>query len=632
MNNGILTLGSLFDGIGGFPFAASIVGIKPVWAAEIDHSCAAVTKKRFPDMEHLGSVTEINGADIPPVDIITFGSPCQDLSVAGNQAGLDGEHSGLFKEAVRIIYEMRKATNGKYPTFIIWENVPGAFSSNKGRDFRTVLEEIAKTDIPMPASGKWATAGVVRSAEINVAWRQLDAQYWGVPQRRKRIYLVGSFGNNSAEEILFEHDSVRRYLAPRGTQGERTVADTERSVAVGSECFDARGNGGDGTVPTMTGDHNGRVNDYCAVAVQAKGFPLGFRPENTRLYDEKATTLCNGTRPGFCNGVLQGIFFFEAYQHHGYRETDISGTITAGRNGTVRGDMPVIAEKITVCFDDVTADEDGHKWTQVCRYCKNKYSIPDNLLDECGSGICGIKGCNREADYYLDFPQDRTPVFCIQGKSIGRADKNAPNGSGINEDVSFTLNTVDNHAVCYGLPLTLNNVSSTLRANAGMPKHEQDFVGRLICQPIYALDRASFNQGANALYDFEISDAGINSTLVAKGPSAVAYEFIEWIVRRLTPLECERLQGYPDGWTELPRIKDMSDEDYSFFLKAFLLDKEIRGKPVNKPPTKASLVKWYNKLDCDGNRYRQLGNSLAIPCALRVVGGIADYIAKEQKK
>ena len=149
---------------------------------------------------------------------------------------------------------------------------------------------------------------------------------------------------------------------------------------------------------------------------------------------------------------------------------------------------------------------------------------------------------------------------------------------------------------------------------------------------LYACDRASFNQGANALYDFDINDSGINSTLVAKGPSAVAYKFIEWVIRRLIPLECERLQGYPDYWTELPKIEDMTDNEYSFFLRSFLLDKAIRGQPQKKPPTKSSLVKWYNKLDCDGNRYKMCGNSLAIPCALRVLGGIADYIAKERKQ
>ena len=249
MDNG-LTLGSLFDGIGGFPLAAEIMGITPVWAAEIEPFAVAVTKQRFPDMLHLGSVTDIDGAKIPPVDIISFGSPCQDLSVAGKRAGLDGERSGLFTEAVKIIYEMRKATNGLYPTFIIWENVPGAFNSNKGGDFRTVLEQITKTDIPMPTSGRWANAGVVRGGGICAAWRLLDAQYWGVPQRRKRIYLIGSFGNNSAEEILFERDSVRRYLAPRGKTRSGITADIETGASKSdSYIFDARGNEGGGNSP-----------------------------------------------------------------------------------------------------------------------------------------------------------------------------------------------------------------------------------------------------------------------------------------------------------------------------------------------------------------------------------------------
>ena len=164
-----LTLGSLFDGIGGFCYSASIPSgiktrgsIKPVWAAEVEPNCISITRYRFKDVMHVGSVTELKGDEIQPVDIITFGSPCQDLSVAGARKGLDGERSGLFNEAIRIIEEMRESTNGRYPTFIIWENVPGAFSSNDGADFRTVLEKITKTNIPMPASGKWASAGMVR--------------------------------------------------------------------------------------------------------------------------------------------------------------------------------------------------------------------------------------------------------------------------------------------------------------------------------------------------------------------------------------------------------------------------------------------------------------------------------------
>ena len=156
-----MTLGSLFDGIAGFPLAAERQGIKTIWTSEIEANCTDIAKRHFPDAENLGDITKINGGNIPAVDIISFGSPCQDLSVAGEQKGLDGARSGLFMEAVRIVREMRKKTNGQYPKYIIWENVAGAFSSNEGEDFRRVLEEITETNISMPKSGKWANAGMV---------------------------------------------------------------------------------------------------------------------------------------------------------------------------------------------------------------------------------------------------------------------------------------------------------------------------------------------------------------------------------------------------------------------------------------------------------------------------------------
>ena len=206
-----LTLGSLFDGIGGFPLAAQRCGIKTLWASEIEPNCIAITKRHFPGMRHLGDITKINGGKIPPVDIISFGSPCQDLSISGKQAGLSGKRSGLFREAVRIIYEMRESTNGIYPAFAVWENVPGAFSSNKGEDFRTVLKEITKAKIPMPDSGKWARAGMVRISGADIAWRQMDAQRWGIAQRRKRIFLVADFRGRRAAEILFKPESLLGY-------------------------------------------------------------------------------------------------------------------------------------------------------------------------------------------------------------------------------------------------------------------------------------------------------------------------------------------------------------------------------------------------------------------------------------
>ena len=238
-----IKLGSLFDGSGGFPLAGALNGIEPVWASEVEPYPIAVTQSRFPRMKHLDDVSKINGAEIEPVDVITFGSPCQDMSVAGKRAGLKHENkgddkttrSGLFYEAIRIIREMREATDGRYPTFAVWENVPGAFSSNKGEDFRCVLEEFVhvcdeKLSVPRPANGRWNTAGEIVGDGYSVAWRQLDAQYWGVPQRRKRIYLVADFAGGRAGEILFEREGMRGHPAACGATGQGAAADASGSA------------------------------------------------------------------------------------------------------------------------------------------------------------------------------------------------------------------------------------------------------------------------------------------------------------------------------------------------------------------------------------------------------------------
>ena len=209
-----MKLGSLFDGSGGFPLAGALFGIEPVWASEIEPFPIRVTKQRLPGMKHLGSVTEVNGAEIEPVDIITFGSPCQDLSVAGKQAGIhDGERSSLFFEAIRIIREMRGVSANQYPRFAVWENVPGAFSSNKGADFQAVLQAFCDIcedglSVPQPKDGRWKPAGCIVGDGFSVAWRIYDAQFWGVPQRRKRIYLIADLGSERAGEILFESKGV----------------------------------------------------------------------------------------------------------------------------------------------------------------------------------------------------------------------------------------------------------------------------------------------------------------------------------------------------------------------------------------------------------------------------------------
>lgn len=235
-----MKLMSLFDGSGGFPLAASLCGIEPVYAAEVEPYPIAVTKNRFPKMKHLGDVSKVKGGEIEPVDIITFGSPCQDISIAGKRAGLkhadmgDDEttRSGLFLEAIRIIKEMREATNGVYPRYVIWENVPGAFSSNRGEDFRTVLEEfirVKEKDAVMPAvpQAGWAYADCISGNGWSIAYRVFDAQYWGVPQRRRRIYLVADFRGECAQEILFKRESLRGYFEAGRTPWQGIAADAQ---------------------------------------------------------------------------------------------------------------------------------------------------------------------------------------------------------------------------------------------------------------------------------------------------------------------------------------------------------------------------------------------------------------------
>ena len=275
-----MKLGSLFDGSGGFPLAGSLCGIEPVWASEVEPYPIAVTKSRFPNMKQLGSVTDVHGGDIEPVDIITFGSPCQDLSVAGKRAGLkhaangdeETTRSGLFMEAVRIIKEMRTATNGEYPTFAVWENVPGAFSSNKGEDFRTVLEELIKIVEPtavMPAVPKngWPYADSYCGDGWSLAYRVFDAQYWGVPQRRRRIYLVLDLRGQRAGKVSFERESVRGHFATFKTAGQGTAGDA--SNRTGDD--DRAGEGFDSYNGDLTGAVSATLGVNCGVSTGRNG-------------------------------------------------------------------------------------------------------------------------------------------------------------------------------------------------------------------------------------------------------------------------------------------------------------------------------------------------------------------------
>lgn len=355
MNRGQLTLGSLFDGIGGFPYAASFYGIRPLWASEIVPECVSVTKKHFPDMEHVGDITKLHGCALPPVDIITFGSPCQDLSVAsGKRLGLAGERSGLFLEAIRIIREMQEATNGEYPKFALWENVPGALSSSSRRDFKAVLEAFTDTEVPMPGSGRWANAGMVRGRGVDLAWCVYDAQYFGTAQRRRRIFLVADFRGERSGEILFVPKSLSGYFAAGGTPRQ------------GASAYAQSGTGTAGTGDVIP-----------AVSMRIR---------------------CG------CEGGGKGPLL----------QVEKSGTLATGN------DQYLFAPKDAV---EILNDQGG-----------------DSLSVEKG----GVSPTLRSQTH------GNLPItaYAIQGSMIGRADGNGPQGDGINENVSFTLNTIDRHAVC----------------------------------------------------------------------------------------------------------------------------------------------------------------------------------------
>lgn len=262
-----LTLGSLFDGSGGFPLGAKLVGIKPIWSSEIEPFPIRVTTKRMPEVKHLGDVTRIKGDEIEIVDIITFGSPCQDMSIAGKRAGLKGSRSNLFYEATRIIKEMREKTNGTKPRYIVWENVPGAFSSNKGEDFFSVLKEICeikryKIDEARPS--KWQTSGLIMADDFSLAWRVFDAQYWGVPQRRRRIYLVADFNGKSAGKILFESEGLSWDIIKSQKSWKEAAGYFGNSIKTASRTICLNDQGGErmdvnedkcGTITASVGNH-----------------------------------------------------------------------------------------------------------------------------------------------------------------------------------------------------------------------------------------------------------------------------------------------------------------------------------------------------------------------------------------
>ena len=340
-----LTLGSLFDGIGGWLLAAKENDIVPVWSSEIDEYPMAVSKYHFPEVTQMGDITKLDGATLPPVDIICAGSPCQDLSVAGKQEGLNGERSGLFRKAIEIVHDMREVTGGKYPSWFVWENVPGAFSSNKGADFRTVLEEITKESIPMPESGKWAKSGMVRGTCCEVAWRVLDAQYWGVPQRRKRIFLIADFARGGRTQVLFKPESVPRDL--KESKGTRQGASPSAEASIGAAIsFEPGITARLGRLPSQDvsttlradmGDNQTAVvygiGSYASNAMKSKNPHSGiYEADTSRTLD------LNGGNPACNQGGMAVVL-----NDQGGQSMNITEDKTATLRAEAHGNTPIVA-------------------------------------------------------------------------------------------------------------------------------------------------------------------------------------------------------------------------------------------------------------------------------------------------
>ena len=312
-----MKLGSLFDGSGGFPLGGIIAGLTPVWSSEIEPFPIRVTEKRLPSVRHYGDVSKLNGADLEPVDVITFGSPCQDMSLAGKRAGLDGARSGLFFQAVRIIKEMR-AKYGK-PRYAVWENVRGALSSAGGEDFRRVLEELCRVkddaaDVPRPK--KWQSAGLIWGDGYSVAWRVLDAQYWGVPQRRKRIYLVADFDGDSAGKVLFDSEGVSGHSAKMQAARKdfaRTAQNGAGETGWGKEVLNDQGGSSisieDNLSPTLRAEtHQHLPIVYGLGSYNSEGMKSSNPYSGIYRADTARTLDINGGSPAYNQGGMLVLF------------------------------------------------------------------------------------------------------------------------------------------------------------------------------------------------------------------------------------------------------------------------------------------------------------------------------------
>ena len=576
-----LTLGSLFDGSGTFPMMAMLSGIVPVWKSEIEPFPIAVTEKRLPFVKHLGDINSINGAEIEPVDIITFGSPCTDLSVAGKRQGLNAERSGLFFQAIRIIKEMRGATNGKYPRFAVWENVTGAFSSNGGEDFRCVLEELCKiknTNISVPKPEKWTKAGNIMGDDFSLAWRTFDAQYWGVPQRRMRIYLVADFAGGCASKILFESEGMSGYSA----ESFRAWQETAQSFG---NCSEETGSG------LMFENHSQdtRYTGPLEVA-QTVSATYGTGGNNQPFVVESAVVPATlKIRCGHGNGGRGALI-----------QKNKSATLSCNNDQTL-----FVPKAYGIC---------------------GKYSN-SMLSNNPNSGFYEAE-TSRTIDTSNQSPcKNQGGIVVLEGNGS----RPSHHGDGYKEsETMYTLNCTENHAVSYGIGRPAMNQGYNARFSFQIEEEKSPTIVASgaggIAHPKYSTSKNSHHtiaekEKANTLVASDYKDPPVvnDSTLE-----------IEYIVRRLTPQECALLQGMPTWWCDGLGIENPTEEQIIWWQNVF----ETYNKDVSKackPKSHKQIEKWLKNPYSDSAAYKMWGNGIASSNALFVLAGIAYYAQNERK-
>ena len=534
-----LTLGSLFDGIGGFPLAGICAGIRPVWASEIEPFPIRVTEKRLPEMKHCGDIHGLHGAKLEPVDMITFGSPCQDVSIAGRREGLSGGRSGLFFEAIRIIREMREATNGEYPKWAVWENVPGALSSHNGEDFRQVLESLIRVqepeaDVPLPADGKWLPAGEIMGNGYALAWRVLDAaQGWGVAQRRKRVFVVLDLAGGRAGEVLFESEGLSGYTPPGGEARKGAAGGAARCAGAAGFCYES-----------------GEASRGIGYQEEESPTLRCWKPPGVAVREPPLTLKI---RSG-CDGGGKGALI----QH------DLSATLGC------HNDQTLFAPK---AFGIGSAASKGMLSPNPK---SGFYEAATSRTIDCNGGSAS---CNQGGMVVVE---PKVPAYYVTACSYMQIDR----------EVASPIMARD-----WKDPPVIGHES-----------------------PSYCFDRACFTSGENAQYRLSVREE-VAATLIAEGPGAISASPEDYLVRRLTPLECCRLQGFPDGWTEHLGTEEPGEREIARWVGVFEDWYRAQGKAARASPGR--VAKWLKDPHSDAAQYKAYGNSVAVPCVFFVLAGIA---------